>query len=427
MVVRRGVASHFLLFLGFILSWGVWASEPLNKIVAIVNDNVITDQELNVQVARAEHELRQQQVSVPNKSVLKKQLLSRMVDAELQMQIAKDHGIEVSDEQVSAAISDIAKQHQMSIQALKQMLQAQGLTWPEYRRNIKKEMLIAKVQQTSVGAIRVSESEVDDFLKANQQQQKRQYHVKDILLPLAETPSSQTVAHVQNIAKKVLNELKNGKGIEQTALDHTSEKLAVQSMDLGWRPLAALPKQFATQLENMEAGAVVGPIRAPNGYHVLQLVAIKGDATSQPVTLTHVRHLLLKVTPGTSSQEVKQKIDSLALQIKRGRAFETLAEKFSDDSVSAAKGGDLGWLHTNETDPNFEQAYKTLAVGKISKPVKTNFGWHLIKVEGRKQVTDDNSYQKQQVRQALYQRKFAEAATQWVQQLRANAYVKVLI
>ena len=190
--------------------------------------------------------------------------------------------------------------------------------------------------------------------------------------------------------------------------------------------MAALPKMFADKVVHMKKGDVAGPIRAPNGLHIIKLVDIKGEQAKQLVQLTHVKHILLKSEPGVSSRQLEAKLENLALQIKRGQSFEAMAKKFSDDVNSAKKGGDIGWVHQGETVPEFEKVYSKLKIGQLSKPVKSGFGWHLIKVVGRKQVDDSKAFEKQQVRQALYQRKFQEAVNNWLAQLRGSSYIKVM-
>ena len=193
------------------------------------------------------------------------------------------------------------------------------------------------------------------------------------------------------------------------------------------RSLAALPKMFAARVVSMKQNDIAGPIRASNGLHIIKLVAVSGDLKKQIVTLTNVKHILLKSELGLSSQQNKLKITNLAKQIKNGHNFEKLAKKYSDDKISAKKGGSLGWLHKGETVPEFEQAFEGLKIGQISQAIKTTYGWHLIKVVARKQIDDSSSFKKQRVKQELYQRKFTEAVNNWLQQLRANSYVKVTL
>lgn len=412
-----------LILMSFVLFQQVYA-ESLDKIAAVVNENVITNQEVKAQLALVKKQIQQKQISDVEAQKLRQQVLQHMIDVELQLQMARSRNIEVTSEQVSEGIRNIARQNKISLAQMKKSILSEGLSWQKYRENIKREMLISKLQQESIGDIQVTDSQVEDYLKGNKAKNLK-YHVKDILLSLEEAPSPEVLAKANAKAQQLLAELKKGADFSKAAIELSSSAVALKGGDLGFRSLASLPKMFADKVVMMKVGQVAGPIRAANGLHIIKLVAIKGEQAHKLVTLTHAQHILLKVEPGMSSEQVKHKLQTLALQIKRGRKFEEIAKKFSDDVSNAAKGGDLGWVHKGETVPEFEKAYEKLALGQVSQPVKTAFGWHLIKVLARKDIDDSKAFEKQQVKQALYQRKFQEGVANWMQQLRANSYIKI--
>jgi peptidyl-prolyl cis-trans isomerase SurA len=253
------------------------------------------------------------------------------------------------------------------------------------------------------------------------------YHVKDILLALPEAPSTEILKKTTAQALELRDRLSKGLDFETTAVALSSGNVALKGGDLGLRSLASLPVMFAERLEHMKVGDVSKPIRASNGLHLIKLIAIEGENKAQMVQLTHVKHILLKSSPSVLESEAKKNIEHIALQVKQGKTFESLATTFSDDSVSAKQGGDLGWLHQGETVPEFEKAFNALKVGQVSAPVKTAFGWHLIKMVGRKKIDDSETFEKQKIKQALYQRKFGEAVQNWLQQIRTTAYIKTFI
>ncbi len=402
-------------------------AQPLDKIVAVINDNVITNQELDSQLSLVEKQLQQRHVKKPEPAIFKKQVLQHMIDVELQLQMVKSHGIEISYDQVSDSIKNIAKQNKISIASMKKSILAQGITWSKYRADIKKEILLSKLQQQSIAQVVVTDNQVNDYLNSHQQQSNLQYHLKDILLPLVDGPSPEQLKKANLTANELINKLKNGLDFSQAAVELSSGNVALKGGDLGMRSLAALPKMFAELAVSMKKNEIAGPIRASNGLHIIKLVAISGEAKKQIVTLTHVKHILLKSEIGLSDKQNKAKIIRLESKLKSGQSFESLAKKYSADKISAKQGGSLGWLHKGETVPEFERAFEGLKVGQISQAIKTPYGWHLIKVIARKKIDDSKSFQKQRVKQELYQRKFTEAVNHWLQQLRANSYVKVTI
>lgn len=408
------------------LSQAVYA-EPVNQMAAVVNDSVITHQELLAQINTQKAHLQQRQIPLPAENALKEQVLRHMIDTEIQLQLAKSNNIEISFDDVSKAIITIAKNNKISIAELKQSILNSGDTWKNYRASIKKEMLLSTLQRKSIGQVIVSDEQVNDYLKAYNQKGDYKYHVKDLLLPLTEEPSSTELVLVQKQATDILHRLEKGLPFEKGTVELSSGKVQLTVSDLGIRSLSSLPHMFSDKIITMKKGAVVGPIRAANGLHIIKLLDIKGGAPAQMITVSHVKHILLKPTAETPSLVQKKKLEALLVKINHGDSFEALAKQFSDDLGSAKVGGDLGWVHQGETVPEFEQSFTQLKPGSVSAPVKSAFGWHLIKLIGHKQIDNTKNNQKQQVKQALYQQKFNEALENWLQHVRASAYIQTFI
>ncbi len=415
----------FLILLGLCLLTSLSFAKKLDGIAAVVNDDVLTYSELNDEVATLKDRLSKQRQPIPNDNILKKQVLSRLIDIKLQLQIAKRYDLRVTAKEVEDAIKKVAKQNRITVSELQSKLSQQGLNWARYREDLKKELIIAKLQQGAVGNVLVSDEEVDKFAKTQSTQSEQLYHIKDILLSLPEAPSPETLKKAQEKAQSLLKALRKGDDFSKAAITYSSDEFAFKGGDLGTRKLSELPEIFAAEVTHMKPGDIKGPIRAPNGLHIIKLVKSSKQANHAAIRLTHVRHILLRVAPGELDNQVKERLRAIALQIKQGKSFEKLAKQFSMDPQSATNGGDIGWVHKGEVVPQFEDAMNKLKPGQMSDIVKTDFGYHLIKVEGRKLVDDSKAYQHEMIRQGLYRRKFYEAMQKWLRELRANAYINI--
>ncbi len=404
-------------------------AQPLDKVVAIVNDGVITASELDSQVAILKKQLQAKQMQLPTDVVLRKQVLQHLIDVDLQLQLAKHNDITVDGTELNNAIAKIASNNHLTLTQLREEIGKQGLTWRDFRENIRKEILISRVQQKAINTdVSVSADQVEDYLKTskNDEKTKQSFHVQNIVIPLAEEPTTEQLKKASQKANDLLAKIKRGDDFNRLAIAESSGEFALEGGDLGERHLAELPEIFAKQVVNMSVGQVVGPIRTGNGFQLIKLVAISGSEEKHQVVKTHVRHILIKQDAGMTSADAIKQVNNLYLQIKAGKEFTQMAKQYSLDSASAIKGGDLGWVNPGELVPEFEKAMNELAIKQLSKPVKSVFGWHLIEVLERKKTDDSLAFKRQQVRQFLQQRKFTEVVQNWQQHLRADAYVKIM-
>lgn len=405
-------------------------AQPLDKVVAVVNDDVITASELETQLKVLRQQIMAKNMQVPPDRVLRKQVLQHLIDVNLQLQLAKRNSITVDDTDLNEAINKIATQNNLSLTQLRDALIKQGLNWETYREDIRKEMLISRLQQKAVGQeVVVSSQHVEDYLKTaliNNKKTQQTYHLQNIVIPLPEEPTTEQVKKAQQKIRVLLSKIKQNEDFSRLAIAESSGEYALEGGDLGDRHLAELPEIFADKVVNMKVGQVVGPIRTGNGFQLIKLVAIGKNEEHHEVTKTHARHILLKQDMNITSQEAKKQIDNLYQQLKSGKDFAVMAKQYSLDAASAANGGDLGWVTGDELVPAFAQAMNGLPLHTVSKPVKSPFGWHLIEVLERKTVDDSVAFQRQQVRQFLHQRKFTEAVQNWQQHLRTDAYLNIL-
>lgn len=403
--------------------------QPLDKVVAVVNDNVITQHELDIQVELLRHQLMAKQVQMPTDEALRKQVLQHLIDVDLQLQIAKNNDLTVDATELDGAISKIAEDNKLSLTQLREALAHEGFTWEMYRENLRKEMLIARLQQRSVGhEIDVSSQQVNDYIQMEKENDKSKqlFHIQNIVIPLPEVPTTQQISRAKQKANQLLAKLKQGQDFNLLAVAESSDEYALEGGDLGERHLAELPEIFAQQVLKMQPGEVAGPIRAGNGFQLIKLISANEHNEEHKVTKTHVRHILLKQAVNMTDDEALKQVNNIYEQLKSGKDFGSMAKLYSLDAASAAKGGDLGWVVSDELVKPFAEAMAMLPLHTISKPVKSQFGWHLIEVLERKEEDDSAAYKRQQVRLLLQQRKFNEAVQNWKQHMRAEAYVSVL-
>ena len=405
------------------------SKQLLDKVIAVVNNGVITSSELDAQVELSKKQILAQKVQMPKESILRKQVLQHLIDVNLQMQLAKQHGITIDSTELNESIERIATMNHVTLSQLREEITKHGITWQDYRNNICKEMLISRLQQKAVGKeILITNEQVEQYLKtaSTTDNPDLKYHVQNIVIPLNDEPTTEQLKKAKEKAGKLLAKIKKGEDFSRLAIEESSGEFALEGGDLGERHLAELPELFAKQVVTMKPGQVFGPLRAGNGIQLVKLVAIKGDNEHHVITQTHVRHILLKPDAGMLPSESIKQAKNIYQQILSGKGFAMMAKQYSLDAASAVKGGDLGWVNPGELVPQFEKTMNALPLHKVSHPVKTQYGWHLIEVIARRQKDDSNAFKKQQARQFLQQRKFLEAVQNWQQHIRTEAYVNVI-
>lgn len=412
----------------FLVTNLAFSKQMLDKVVAIVNNDVITSSELDAQVELSKKQLMAQKASVPNEIVLRKQVLQHLVDVQLQMQLAKQNGLAIDATELNDSIERIATMNHIKLSQLREEIGKQGIGWEEYRETVRKEMLLARLQQKAVGReVQITNEQVEHYLKTagKVDQPDLTYHLQNIVIPLSEAPTPSEIIKAKAQVSLLLDKIKKGADFSQLAIEQSTSDLVLEGDDLGERHLAELPDIFAREVVRMKKDQVVGPLRTGNGFQLIKLVAIGGETLQHVITQTHARHILLKSGVSMLPHEVTKQMNNLYQQLKSGKDFAVMAKQYSVDTVTAVKGGDLGWVNPGELVPEFEKAMNALSPNQISRPVKTQFGWHLIQVLARKQIDDSEGFKKQQVRQFLHQRKFAEAVQSWQQHLRTDAFIQI--
>jgi len=396
----------------------------VDRIIAVVNDEVVTRVDLKEQLRLATDGLKRQGTPLPPADVLEKQVLERLIAQKIQLQFAKENGIRVDDEALDRTIARIAKENKLSIEQLREALKKDGLTFDAFRDEMRKEMTIARLREREVDSkILVSEAEVDGFLQNRENEARNEeYNLGHILVRVPEQASPEQIKERETRVEQALAELKKGADFGQVAATFSEAPEALKGGLLGWREANRLPTLFLDALKSMRVGEVSPVLRSSNGFHIVKLVDQRGAAPMM-VEQTHARHILIRTNEIVSEAEARNRLLGLRERIENGTDFAELAKLQSQDT-SAAKGGDLGWLSPGDTVPEFERAMNQLPVKGVSQPVRTEFGWHLIQVLGRRSEDLSKERQRLAARQALRARKSDEAYQEWLRQLRDKAYVE---
>ncbi|MGB7542308.1 MAG: peptidylprolyl isomerase [Burkholderiales bacterium] len=399
----------------------------VDRIIAVVNSEVITQYELSARVDRVLKELRQRGTPPPDREQLERQVLERVITDKVQLQYAKETGLRVNDLDLDRTIGRVAEGNRMSLTEFRRTLERDGVPFDKFREEVRNEILISRLREREVdNKITVSDSEIDNYL-AEQDGKKDtavEYSVAHILLRVPEQARPEQLERQRARAEEVVRRLKSGADFAQLAATYSDAPDALQGGAMGWREPRRLPEMFVQALAGLRPGDVSDVLRSPAGFHVLKLVDKRGAGTAPMlVEQTHVRHILVRTNEVVSEDDGRRKLLQLRERIVNGADFAELARLHSDDG-SAARGGDLGWLYPGDTVPEFERAVAELKPLEVSQPVKTQFGWHLIQVLERRTADVSSDRKRLEARKALRDRKSDEAYQEWLRQLRDRAYVE---
>ena len=399
---------------------------PLNHIVAVVNDEVITRQELAKRYAEVAQSLSRQNTPLPARNVLEKQLLERMITELALQQHARSTGVRVDPVQVERALQRIAAQNKLDMAGLQAALEKEGQSLDGVRTTIRNEILIARARERDVdNRVAVSDSEIEGYLQTRAQQGvETEYNFAHILVTVPENASPEQIQARRARAEDILAQLDKGADFAQLSASHSDAPNAMQGGAFGWRPSGKMPALFVDALKPLQPGQVAPLLKSSNGFHILKLNDKRGLDATLRVTQTHVRHILIKTNELTSEADARTRLLQLKERIDNGVKFDELARLHSEDA-SASKGGDLGWINPGDTVPDFEKAMDALKPNEVSVPIQSPFGWHLIQVLERRDQDVTQERQKLLARQAIRERKAEEAFQDWVRQIRDAAYVEL--
>ncbi len=425
--------------LRLLLASGVCFSQPLgaqssvtpeiveiDRIVAVVNDDVIVHSELQTRLRAVIDQLQNAGVPAPPEDVLKKQVLEQLILDRLQLQLAEGTGIRVDDETLNRQIADIARQNQLSLREFRDILQRDGYDFAAFREEIRNELIKSRVQQRQVqDRVQITERDIDNFIatQAKQGSNIPEYRVGHILIAVPDGASPEQLAEAKQRAEDIVKRLRDGANFGRIAAAESDGRQALEGGDLGWRKAGALPTMFEKVVPELEKGEISEIIRSSSGFHVLKLLDVRG-AGRLVIEQTNARHILIKTNEIVSSADARSRLRVLRSRVQNGADFAELARASSDDPGSAVKGGDLGWLSPGDTIPAFEKTMDALAVGEISEPFETQFGWHIVQVLGRRDRDSTEEVQRAKAAEQLRNRKVDEELQAWFRQIRDEAYIE---
>jgi peptidyl-prolyl cis-trans isomerase SurA len=402
---------------------------PVDRIIAIVNKEVITASELADAVTSAERELRRRGTTPPERSVLERQMLERLILDKAQVQLARDSGIRVDELQLDRAVQRIAEGNKMTLAEFRTALERDGVPFDAFRQDVRDQITLTRLREREVDdRIQVSDSEIDLFLESMKAApgERTEYNIAHILVRVPEQASPEQVEAARRRIEQAFAQARSGGDFAQIAATYSNAPEALQGGALGWRAHDRLPELFAKVLDGMKPGDVSTPLRSPAGFHLLKLVDRRTAGVSEaPIPQTRLRHILIRTSDAVSENEARRRLSDLRRRIIAKEAdFGEMARVHSDDA-SAARGGELDWVYPGDTVPDFERAFQELQVGEISEPVRTPFGVHLIQVLERRSADMSLERRRLQARQALRERKGDEAYNEWLRQLRDTIYVEL--
>ena len=399
----------------------------VDRIVAIVNKDVITASELEQAVGMAERELNRRGTPLPDHAVLERQMLERLVLTKAQLQLARSNGLRVEELQLDRAVQRIAESNKMTLADFRKALERDGVSFDGWREQIREEMLLARLREREVDdRVQVSDTELDLFLEQMKARpEATEYNLAHILVRVPDQASPERIEAARGRAEKALAALRSGTDFATVAASFSDAPDALQGGALGWRNEARLPEIFSAALAKLQPGEVSPVLRSPAGFHVVKLIARRGaGADAAPVRQTRLRHILIRTNEAVSDADARRRILQLRERIVNGADFAEIARTNSDDA-SAARGGELDWVYPGDTVPEFERAYEELKIGEVSQPVRTPFGYHLIQVEERRSSEVSPERRRLQARELLRERKADEAYQEWLRQLRDQTYVEL--
>jgi peptidyl-prolyl cis-trans isomerase SurA len=401
--------------------------ELLDRVVAIVNDGVVLNSDLNAEVAAVTERLHEQKLELPAQNVLRQQVLERLVLQEIQVQRANKAGVKVSDENVNRALEEVAKRNSMTLTQLPDALAKQGIDYPTYREEIRREIMLQMLRQRDVlQHISVTPREIDQFLEKQTKTPSAQneYNVSHILIAVGQEATQAQLDAAAKRANDVYQRAKAGEDFAKLAVAYSNSQTAFDGGALGWRKGSELPTFLTDVVAKLKPGEVSEPLRTPTGFHIIRLNEVRGAGTQAVEDQVHVRHILMKTTELADDATVKQKLTAVRERILKGEDFAGLAQVLSEDPGSAVDGGDLGWSGPGAYLPEFEKAVDSLKDNEISEPFKTQYGWHIVQVLGHRRFDNTDDLKRRQALEAIRAGKADEETELWLRRMRDEAYVE---
>jgi peptidyl-prolyl cis-trans isomerase SurA len=424
----RQCAKTILILMVVMMSGAAQAERKLlDQVVAVVNESVILQSELDARINTIVGRLRAQGTSLPPRSVLEERVLEQLITESIQLQMAERVGMRISDNELNETLSSIANRNNMSLAQFEQQLGEEGVSYQEARQQIRSEMLTGRVQQRQVGnRVRVTDREVDNYLKATEGQRRTnaEYELAHILIQVNDPNDEEEVAAARALIESLREAIVNGRDFRSVAVAESDASNALEGGNMGWRAEGQLPSLVADVVPNMAEGEVSPVLENSSGFHLVTVLNRRGGDTAKVVEQSRVRHILIRPDETTSDSAAETKIRELYKRLQEGASFAALARGESDDPVSGSDGGNLGWVGPGQMVPEFEDAMMNAQVGELTGPIRSQFGWHILQVQERRQQDISNEVKRGEARQAIYRRKFDLELQNWLREIRDEAFIE---
>ena len=401
------------------------ATEVVDQVVAIVDDDIIMASELRERVGAVTGNLKARGITLPPEDELIRETLDQLILESIQIQQGTRAGVRISDEQLNAAVQRIAAQNRMTLEQFRQALTERGQSYEAMREQVRREMIIQRVQAGNINQrIQITDDEVGNFMATQEGQSLSQteFHLVHALLPIAPDATDNEVSAANAQVETVLKRIRGGEAFEE-AIPDSKDPYTFSGGDLGWRKREDLPSLFIDIVPQLKPGETADPLRSDSGIHLVFLQEVRGmDAV---VTQTKARHILIKSSEIMTDGQARELIEKLRARALAGEDFAELAKEYSEDIGSAQEGGELGWTNPGQMVPEFEAAMADTAIDKISDPVRTQFGWHIVKVEGRREQDVTDLATRSKAMDYVHNRKYQEELDAWLRQIRDEAFVDI--
>lgn len=402
-------------------------TRSLDQVVAIVDNDIILESELKRRSAVFRQQLADRKTQLPEASVFRLQVLEKLIIDRIQLKLADQSGIRVSEDELNKTLERIAKSNNLTLAQFKQKLEADGQNYLEVREQIRSEMMIRQVQNRRVNQrIHISEQEVKNFLTSEQGRKRSEPRLKlaHIMIPVPSGASPEQLAEAKMQVDQTHQQLLDGADFSATAIAVSKSPEALKGGDIGWRKPSELPEVAAAAVESLNNGEITQPFRMGGGLHILKVIDRKGGK-KQMIDQTKIRHILIKPSEIRSDQEAKELATNIRQRISNGDDFAILAKQYSDDPGSGSNGGDLGWTMQGQMVPEFEEVFQSSKIGQVSQPFKSQFGWHILEVTERRKQDFGQQILKNEARESIRKRKFAESLSNWLREIHAQAYIEI--
>ncbi|WP_417545314.1 peptidylprolyl isomerase [Marinobacter sp.] len=425
--IRQGLQT-LLMLLAVALSFTAQAERKLlDQVVAIVDDDVVLQTELEARINTITGRLSAQGTGLPPRRLLEERVLEQLITESVQLQMAEKMGMRISDNELNETLANIAERNGMSLSEFEDQLVSEGVSYRQAREQIRQEMLTSRVQQRLVGnRVRVTEREVENYLQALESGggSDAEYRLAYIFIELDDPADDAAVEATREKAEKLRTAIVNGRDFREVAVAESDASNALEGGDMGWRSERQLPSLVAPVVPALAVGQPSEVLENNSGFHMVMVMDKRGGSQKQVIQQNRVRHILIRPSEAVTDTEAEAAIRELSQQLQDGADFAVLAREFSDDPVSGSDGGNLGWVSPGQMVPAFEQAMQEAEVGERKGPFRSQFGWHILQVEERRQKDISSDVKEAEARQAIYRRKFETELQNWLREIRDEAFIE---